>query len=648
MNENTINADMTMGGPDGALLAGRYRVVKQLGQGGMGSVWLAEDTALDNRQVAIKMLPSVLLSNERAYRQIKSEALLSLKLIHSNIAPIRSFEENNGNPFLVEDYIRGKNLDACLAEWGTLSEEETIALLKPVAEAIDYAHSAKVVHRDIKPANIMIREDGTPFVFDFGIAREMQETMTKVTGKLSSGTLMYMSPEQLKGAAPAPSQDVYSFAAMAYECLCGHPPFHRGQIEYQIVNETPEPLPFDSALSRKIMSALSKSPDERPDSCFSVLDVALSTAKKEDADEKATASVAKSSVDKQKQSTVKIFRKPFIWAVAFLIGLLVIALLEKVGDAKVPATRDARTESIIADKETAEKIRKDNAKEAIRLCEGGEWDAAFELSLKSDRSDQVLQYWIGCMYADGQGVAKDDAEAVKWFRKAAEQGEAEAQNRLGLMYRSGKGVAKDEAEAAKWYRKAAEQGLVGAQINLGWTYAKGRGVVKDDAEAAKWFRRAAEQGDAAIQNWLGRMYEEGNGVAKNEVEAVRWYRMAAEQGDVNAQFNMGRMCVNGRGVEKDDREAVKWFRKVAEKGDAGGQNWLGAMYKNGWGVAKDESEAVKWYRKAAEQGLANGQFNLGTCYLEGCGIAKDETEAVRWYRKAAEGGDAYAQCRLPG
>ena len=104
MSEDTINSAVTMSGAGATLLAERYRIVRQLGQGGMGSVWLAEDTELDNRQVAIKMLPSILLSNKRAYNQIKSEALVSLKLTHQNIAALRSFEENNGNPFLVIDY----------------------------------------------------------------------------------------------------------------------------------------------------------------------------------------------------------------------------------------------------------------------------------------------------------------------------------------------------------------------------------------------------------------------------------------------------------------------------------------------------------------------------------------------------------------
>ena len=272
MIESTINDAVTLGGAE-ALLAGRYRVVRQLGQGGMGSVYLAEDTQLDNFRVAIKMLPAILVADKRALRQLKAEALVSMKLNHSNIVPLRGFEENNGNPFLVMDYIEGQTLDDLLAEREKLTEEETIRILLPVAAALDYAHGEGVVHRDVKPGNVMIRKDGCPFVLDFGIAREIQETMTRVTGKLSSGTLMYMSPEQNNGDEPTPAQDVYSFAAMAYECLAGKPLFSRGNIEYQIMNTAPAPLPPGGPRScaAAIMAGLAKKPEDRPPTCAAVL-----------------------------------------------------------------------------------------------------------------------------------------------------------------------------------------------------------------------------------------------------------------------------------------------------------------------------------------------------------------------------------------
>ena len=268
MYENTINDSVTMGGEAARpLLVDRYRVMRQLGQGGMGSVWLAEDTHLDGKLFAVKMLPSILVSNKRAYRQLKDEALLSMKLTHSNIVTLRAFEENDGNPFLVMDYIDGQTLDDYLVEKGRLSEEETIRLLEPVASALDYAHSEGVIHRDIKPSNVMIRKDGRPFVMDFGIAREIQETMTRVTGRSSSGTLMYMSPEQLDGAKPSVAQDIYSFAVMAYECLSGELPFCRGAIEDQIRNKKPEPLSSNIGIASRIMAGLAKSPELRPSNC---------------------------------------------------------------------------------------------------------------------------------------------------------------------------------------------------------------------------------------------------------------------------------------------------------------------------------------------------------------------------------------------
>ena len=272
MNINTISDERTIGGGQaGTLLAGRYRVVRQLGRGGMGSVWLAEDTALDNHPVAVKMLPAVLVADRRAFRQLKDEALVSMRLVHPNVVQVRSFEENGGNPFLVSDYVDGRTLDDVLAERGRLPEEEALRLLAPVAAALDYAHRAGVVHRDVKPANVMVRRDGTPFVLDFGIAREVQETLTRVTGRLSSGTLLYMGPEQLRGAEARPAQDVYSFAATAYECLSGSPPFTRGQVEFQILNEPPPPLVPETPLARAVLRGLAKRPEDRHATCAGVL-----------------------------------------------------------------------------------------------------------------------------------------------------------------------------------------------------------------------------------------------------------------------------------------------------------------------------------------------------------------------------------------
>ena len=169
---------------------------------------------------------------------------------------------------------------------------------------------------------------------------------------------------------------------------------------------------------------------------------------------------------------------------------------------------------------------------------------------------------------------KNYTEAVKWYRKAAEQGHAGAQNNLGVCYENGYGVTKDYYEAVKWYRKAAEQGHAQAQCNLGICYRNGDGVTQDYYEAVKWYRKAAEQGHAGAQNNLGGCYYNGNGVTKDITEAVKWYRKAAEQAEPYAQNNLGICYENGDGVTKDINEAVKWYRKAAAQGNSYARNNL--------------------------------------------------------------------------
>ena len=166
---------------------------------------------------------------------------------------------------------------------------------------------------------------------------------------------------------------------------------------------------------------------------------------------------------------------------------------------------------------------------------GSDYDAGSGNNFKIEQSLNSGTYYIKVeSYESSTGSYTMHASFLdsdyEWYRKAAEQGDANAQHNLGVMYRNGKGVAQDDGEAVKWYRKAAEQGLARAQKNLGWMYERGEGVAQDDGEAVKWYRKAAEQGYADAQNNLGVMYYRGDGVAQDDGEAVKWYRKAAEQG----------------------------------------------------------------------------------------------------------------------
>ena len=185
-----------------------------------------------------------------------------------------------------------------------------------------------------------------------------------------------------------------------------------------------------------------------------------------------------------------------------------------------------------------------------------------------------------------------------------------AQNCLGEMYKKGQGVKQDYKEAVEWYRKAAEQGDATAQCNLGYMCNKGEGVKQDYKEAVEWYRKAAEQGFAKAQSSLGTMYKHGQGAKQDYNEAVMWYRQAAEQGCANAQCNLGRMYYEGQGVKQDHKQAIAWCRKAAEQGYAEAQCIVGVMYASGLGVPQDVAKALKWLQLAAEQGYGNALKTL--------------------------------------
>ena len=209
-----------------------------------------------------------------------------------------------------------------------------------------------------------------------------------------------------------------------------------------------------------------------------------------------------------------------------------------------------------------------------------------------------------------------------------------------LGWKDGRGVPQDYAEAMKWYRKAADQGHAMAQFNLGLMYYYGRGVPQDYAEAMKWYRKAADQGHARAQFNLGIMYYDYKGVRQNYAEAMKWYRKAADQGHARAQFNLGLMYYDGKGVPQNYAEnyaeAMKWFRKAAEQGFDHAQNALGRMYFKGYSVSLNYAEAMKWYRKAADQGFAHAQVNLGCMYAKGEGVPTNFIKAYVWWSLASD------------
>jgi TPR repeat protein len=198
------------------------------------------------------------------------------------------------------------------------------------------------------------------------------------------------------------------------------------------------------------------------------------------------------------------------------------------------------------------------------------------------------------------------AVALRNFRVLAEQGDARARYNLGLMYWYGDGVDEDDKQARKWFRLAATQGFAPAQNRWG-TMLGIWGDPPNYEEAVKWYRLAAEQGNAGAQANLGGVYAAGHGVSYNWVEAIKWYRLAAEQGHTDAQLSLG--MVYGAGWQGGDKwkgqhdyvEAAKWYRLAADRDNAEAQRKLGEMYSAGQGVPRDLLKAYMWLTLAASE-----------------------------------------------
>src|SRR5258708_7293101 len=245
-------------------LLGHFRILRPLGHGAMGEVYLAEDLKL-GRQVALKLLPVEFQHDAERVRWFEREARAAAALNHPNIVIVHEVGESDGRTFIASEFIEGETLAERLSR-GAPSVTETAQMGAQIASALAAAHQAGIVHRDLKPANIMLRPDGNLKVLDFGLARlsrplgafasgDETETMT-VPGRIM-GTLSYMSPEQARGEIADARSDLWSLGIVLYECLAGRRPFEaasHSEVIAGILEHDPAPV---RSFNRPVPSALS-------------------------------------------------------------------------------------------------------------------------------------------------------------------------------------------------------------------------------------------------------------------------------------------------------------------------------------------------------------------------------------------------------
>ena len=208
----------------GKIYADRYRVIREIGRGGMANVYLAEDTYLDNRQVAIKILRSNFENDSLAIARFQREAYAMAELNHPNIVGISDVGDADDQQYIVMEYIDGLTLKQYINEHAPLANEEAIRIGDDILAAMALAHSSGIIHRDLKPQNILITKDGTAKVTDFGIAKALSETSLTQTNSMF-GSVHYLSPEQARGGNATPQSDLYAIGIIIYEMLTVAIPF---------------------------------------------------------------------------------------------------------------------------------------------------------------------------------------------------------------------------------------------------------------------------------------------------------------------------------------------------------------------------------------------------------------------------------------
>ena len=266
------------------LVLGRFQLEMQIGRGGMGEVWKAFDPLLSST-VVIKLLPVELAANVGEIHRLKESCLRVRALPHPSICPVYHFENDpEYGPYLVMKYIEGVSLSVYRHEYvqqhGPFGVAEVVRVLRPIAEALDYAHGKGVIHRDIKPDNILVQPDGSdPQLVDFGLAAEIQRSMTRASQTRfdTSGTLAYMAPEQLRGRPQDGRTDQYALTALSFELLTGQPPYDLPNSDLLVrcvLQEPPPELPIavgNTNLSGVLIRGLAKDPMERFPNCVALI-----------------------------------------------------------------------------------------------------------------------------------------------------------------------------------------------------------------------------------------------------------------------------------------------------------------------------------------------------------------------------------------
>jgi hypothetical protein len=531
---------------------GRYLVTAELGRGAMGIVYAAVDPLI-GRNVALKIIHLQAVADPKEIDFLRDrlfrEARAAGKLFHPGIVVILDVGQEGDTAYIAMERIEGPTLLELLATSDKLPTAQVIDILRQTGAALDYAHQNGVIHRDIKPGNIMLHKGKVVKVADFGIAKSTATTYGTMTGMML-GTPSYMSPEQIEAAPVDGRSDQFALAVVAFEMLSGARPFQGDSIATlaHMIAYGPRPSlrtanpMFGPAVDQVLHRALSRSPNDRYATCVEfvgALEEALNRAPEplpSPSDAPTAALAATPAKTAQYPSTAWV---KYVLGAAGLVMIAVAASLYWIY--KHPVKKEIAP---VAAPQTVAQVA------APKASPGGTVPAQVPVDVtppqpapaqpapaQPDSRALAKQYYASAME---KMRARQIQAALPLLQQAANLGEVRAMEELGELYLED-GPTKNEKEAARWYRKAADAGSSTAMLYLGSMYADGTGVTQSDDESARWWGKAANAGNPAGMYDLGTLYEEGRGVPRSAAKARELYQKAANLGNDEAKKRLAHM-----------------------------------------------------------------------------------------------------------
>ena len=554
-------------------LIGPYEVIRELGRGGMGTVFLARDPAM-GREVAIKVLAAGGVPEDS--ERFRREALAVAKLRHPAVVTVHELAFDAGHWYLVMDCVVGQSLEERIARGGQLSLDEIVAHTTDLVDALGHAHEQGILHRDLKPANVLLAADGSAVLTDFGLAKDLctsREALTR-TGELL-GTPAFMAPEQaLAEGAIDVRTDVYGLGATIYAMLTGRPPFKAASVLSvlaQVVDEEPVPprrLRSDvpAALEAMCLRCLEKDPERRYPST-----VALG----ED--------LARFRAGEAVRSSRRTLTPLLLLMVTSCLGVLGTAAWALRSPATVVTPR-AEAASVSSEPipegsgqlpevaarvpDTVDPVPEETPKTVADLLPPvafGEPEVVAGLRIRALAGDVHAVAKLGHMWFEGEGGLNESVlVGAALLNAAAELGYGRAGARLGGALLPGRpGLVADVERGLALLERA--HGLPdrepSATSTLGDVYRFGLyGIPQDLDRAFKIFSEGERSGDGDILFALGDLYRQGGGVKQDVSKAVEYYRRAALAEKQEALLTLGELIVTERDAGRALLDDEDWLR----------------------------------------------------------------------------------------